>query len=87
GGGVRATVLARPDYLHATVISISPETKLTARTTTLFAVDGVLVLDILCGALFAALVGLMRLPPHPLIKHRRQRERAHTLSICASARI
>jgi hypothetical protein len=32
----------------------------TALTTSSFEVDGVLALGILCGALFAALVGLMR---------------------------
>lgn len=37
-----------------------PDTDPTARTTSLFEMNGVLALGILCGALFAALVGLIR---------------------------
>lgn len=37
-----------------------PDTDPTARTTSLFEVDGVLALGILCGELFAALVGMVR---------------------------
>ncbi|WP_276609692.1 hypothetical protein [Sphingobium sp. MP9-4] len=37
-----------------------PDTDPTTRTTSFFEIDGVLALGILCGALFAALVGLMR---------------------------